>query len=91
MNIDTQYKNKYENKKRKINEQKTERINLRTTKATKYFFIKQAKEYGFSQSNLFEYIVNNNSPKFVLNAGKIAQELATANEIINSTENNQDI
>ena len=58
--IEKQVHNKYDNKQRKSQEKKTERLSFRVSPETKGSFTKLQKETNLSQGALLEVLVKNN-------------------------------
>lgn len=81
--IEKQAHNKYDNKQRKSQEMKTERLSLRISKETKAKFIKLQQDTGLSQSSLFESLINSNHLTIIQNGSFIAKELAVASQQLN--------
>ena len=83
--IDKQVHNKYDNKQRKSQEKKTERLSFRVSPETKGSFTKLQKETNLSQGALLEVLVKNNHLTIIQNGSLIAKELAVANQQLNIT------
>lgn len=83
--IDKQVHNKYDNKQRKSQEKKTERLSFRVSAETKGSFTKLQKETNLSQGALLEVLVKNNHLTIIQNGSLIAKELAVANQQLNIT------
>ena len=58
--IEKQVHNKYDNKQRKSQEKKTERLSFRVSPETKGSFTKLQNETGLPQGTLFESLISNN-------------------------------
>ena len=83
--IEKQIHNKYDNKQRKSQEKKTERLNFRVSPETKASFTKLQTETGLSQGTLFEALISNNHLPIIQNGSLIAKELAVASQQLNIT------
>ena len=83
--IDKQVHNKYDNKQRKSQEKKTERLSFRVSAETKGSFTKLQKETNLSQGALLEVLVKNNHLTIIQNGSLIAKELAVASQQLNIT------
>lgn len=83
--IEKQIHNKYDNKHRKSQEKKTERLSFRVSPETKASFTKLQKETNLSQGALLEVLVKNNHLTIIQNGSLIAKELAVANQQLNIT------
>ena len=83
--IEKQTHNKYDNKQRKSQEKKTERLSLRVSKDAKVDFVKLQKETDLSQGALLEVLVKNNHLTIIQNGSLIAKELAVASQQLNIT------
>ena len=83
--IDKQVHNKYDNKQRKSQEKKTERLSFRVSPETKGSFTKLQKETNLSQGALLEVLVKNNHLTIIQNGSLIAKELAVASQQLNIT------
>lgn len=83
--IEKQIHNKYDNKQRKSQEKKTERLNFRVSPETKASFTKLQTETGLSQGALLEVLVKNNHLTIIQNGSLIAKELAVASQQLNIT------
>lgn len=83
--IEKQVHNKYDNKQRKSQEKKTERLSFRVSPETKGSFTKLQKETNLSQGALLEVLVKNNHLTIIQNASLIAKELAVASQQLNIT------
>ena len=81
--IEKQVHNKYDNKQRKSQEKKTARFSFRVSPEAKVKFTKLQKETGFSQSALFESLINNNHLPIIQNGSLIAKELAVVSQQLN--------
>ena len=82
--IDKQVHNKYDNKQRKSQEMKTERLNFRVSPETKASFTKLQTETGLSQGTLFESLISNNHLPIIQNGSIIAKELAGVSQQLNT-------
>lgn len=82
--IDKQVHNKYDNKQRKSQEKKTERLNFRLSPETKASFTKLQTETGLSQGTLFESLISNNHLPIIQNGSIIAKELAGVSQQLNT-------
>ena len=82
--IDKQVHNKYDNKQRKSQEKKTERLNFRVSPETKASFTKLQTETGLSQGTLFESLISNNHLPIIQNGALIAKELAVVSQQLNT-------
>ena len=82
--IDKQVHNKYDNKQRKSQEKKTERLNFRVSPETKASFTKLQTETGLSQGTLFESLISNNHLPIIQNGSLIAKELAVVSQQLNT-------
>lgn len=83
--IEKQVHNKYDNKQRKSQEKKTERLSFRVSPETKGSFTKLQKETNLSQGALLEVLVKNNHLTIIQNGALIAKELAVASQQLNIT------
>ena len=83
--IEKQIHNKYDNKQRKSQEKKTERLCFRVSPETKGSFTKLQKETNLSQGALLEVLVKNNHLTIIQNGSLIAKELAVASQQLNIT------
>lgn len=83
--IKKQIHNKYDNKQRKSQEKKTERLSFRVSPETKGSFTKLQKETNLSQGALLEVLVKNNHLTIIQNGSLIAKELAVASQQLNIT------
>lgn len=82
--IEKQIHNKYDNKQRKSQEKKTERLNFRVSPETKASFTKLQTETGLSQGTLFESLISNNHLLIIQNGSLIAKELAGVSQQLNT-------
>lgn len=82
--IEKQIHNKYDNKQRKSQEKKTERLNFRVSPETKASFTKLQTETGLSQGTLFESLISNNHLPIIQNGSLIAKELAGVSQQLNT-------
>lgn len=82
--IEKQIHNKYDNKQRKSQEKKTERLNFRVSPETKASFTKLQTETGLSQGTLFESLISNNHLSIIQNGSLIAKELAGVSQQLNT-------
>lgn len=82
--IEKQIHNKYDNKQRKSQEKKTERLNFRVSPETKASFTKLQNETGLSQGTLFESLISNNHLSIIQNGSLIAKELAGVSQQLNT-------
>lgn len=82
--IEKQIHNKYDNKQRKSQEKKTERLNFRVSPETKASFTKLQTETGLSQGTLFESLISNNHLPIIQNGSLIAKELAVVSQQLNT-------
>lgn len=83
--IEKQVHNKYDNKQRKSQEKKTERLSFRVSPETKGSFTKLQNETNLSQGALLEVLVKNNHLTIIQNGSLIAKELAVASQQLNIT------
>ena len=83
--IEKQVHNKYDNKQRKSQEKKTERLSFRVSPETKGSFTKLQKETNLSQGALLEVLVKNNHLTIIQNGSLIAKEFAVASQQLNIT------
>lgn len=84
--IEKQVHNKYDNKQRKSQEKKTERLSFRVSPETKASFTKLQNETGLPQGTLFESLISNNHlPIIIQNGSLIAKELAIVSQQLNIT------
>ena len=83
--IEKQVHNKYDNKQRKSQEKKTERLSFRVSPETKASFTKLQNETGLPQGALLEVLVKNNHLTIIQNGSLIAKELAVASQQLNIT------
>lgn len=83
--IEKQVHNKYDNKQRKSQEKKTERLSFRVSPETKASFTKLQNETNLSQGALLEVLVKNNHLTIIQNGSLIAKELAVASQQLNIT------
>lgn len=83
--IEKQIHNKYDNKQRKSQEKKSERLNFRVSPETKASFTKLQTETNLSQGALLEVLVKNNHLTIIQNGSLIAKELAAASQQLNIT------
>ena len=84
--IEKQIHNKYDNKQRKSQEKKTERLNFRVSPETKASFTKLQTETGLPQGTLFESLISNNHLPIIQNGALIAKELAVVRHQLNITK-----
>ena len=82
--IEKQIHNKYDNKQRKSQEKKTERLNFRVSPETKASFTKLQTETGLSQGTLFKSLISNNHLLIIQNGSIIAKELAGVSQQLNT-------
>ena len=82
--IEKQIHNKYDNKQRKSQEKKTERLSFRVSPETKASFTKLQNETGLSQGTLFEALISNNHLSIIQNGSLIAKELAGVSQQLNT-------
>lgn len=82
--IEKQVHNKYDNKQRKSQEKKTERLNFRVSPETKASFTKMQNETGLPQGTLFESLISNNHLPIIQNGSLIAKELAVVSQQLNT-------
>lgn len=82
--IEKQIHNKYDNKQRKSQEKKTERLNFRVSPETKASFTKLQTETGLPQGTLFESLISNNPLPIIQNGALIAKELAVVSQQLNT-------
>lgn len=82
--IEKQIHNKYDNKQRKSQEKKTERLNFRVSPETKASFTKLQTETGLHQGTLFESLISNNHLSIIQNGSLIAKELAGVSQRLNT-------
>ena len=82
--IEKQVHNKYDNKQRKSQEKKTERLSFRVSPETKASFTKLQTETGLSQGTLFESLISNNHLPIIQNGSIIAKELAGVSQQLNT-------
>ena len=83
--IEKQVHNKYDNKQRKSQEKKTERLSFRVSPETKESFTKLQNETGLPQGTLFESLISNNHLPIIQNGALIAKELAVVSQQLNLT------
>lgn len=83
--IEKQIHNKYDNKQRKSQEKKTERLCFRVSPETKGIFTKLQKETNLPQGALLESLISNNHLPIIQNGSLIAKELAVASQQLNIT------
>ena len=82
--IEKQIHNKYDNKQRKYQEKKTERLCFRVSPETKASFTKLQTETGLPQGTLFESLISNNHLPIIQNGSLIAKELAVVSQQLNT-------
>lgn len=82
--IEKQVHNKYDNKQRKSQEKKTERLSFRVSPETKASFTKLQNETGLPQGTLFESLISNNHLPIIQNGSLIAKELAGVSQQLNT-------
>ena len=82
--IEKQIHNKYDNKQRKYQEKKTERLCFRVSPETKASFTKLQTETGLPQGTLFESLISNNHLPIIQNGSIIAKELAGVSQQLNT-------
>ena len=82
--IEKQIHNKYDNKQRKSQEKKTERLSFRVSPETKGSFTKLQKETNLSQGALLESLISNNHLPIIQNGSLIAKELAVVSQQLNT-------
>lgn len=82
--IEKQIHNKYDNKQRKSQEKKTERLSFRVSPETKASFTKLQTETGLPQGTLFESLISNNHLSIIQNGSLIAKELAGVSQQLNT-------
>ena len=83
--IEKQIHNKYDNKQRKSQEKKTERLSFRVSPETKGSFTKLQKETNLPQGALLESLISNNHLPIIQNGALIAKELAVVSQQLNLT------
>ena len=83
--IEKQVHNKYDNKQRKSQEKKTERLSFRVSPETKGSFTKLQKETNLPQGALLESLISNNHLPIIQNGSLIAKELAIVSQQLNIT------
>ena len=83
--IEKQVHNKYDNKQRKSQEKKTERLSFRVSPETKASLTKLQNETGLPQGTLFESLISNNHLPIIQNGALIAKELAVVSQQLNLT------
>ena len=83
--IEKQIHNKYDNKQRKSQEKKTERLCFRVSPETKGSFTKLQKETNLPQGALLESLISNNHLPIIQNGSLIAKELAVVSQQLNIT------
>ena len=83
--IEKQIHNKYDNKQRKSQEKKTERLCFRVSPETKGSFTKLQKETNLPQGALLESLISNNHLPIIQNGSLIAKELAVVSQQLNLT------
>lgn len=84
--IEKQVHNKYDNKQRKSQEKKTERLSFRVSPETKASFTKLQTETNLSQGALLEVLVKNNHLTIIQNGSLIAKELAVVSQQLNTVK-----
>lgn len=82
--IEKQVHNKYDNKQRKSQEKKTERLSFRVSPETKASFTKLQTETNLSQGALLEVLVKNNHLTIIQNGSLIAKDLAVVSQQLNT-------
>ena len=82
--IEKQVHNKYDNKQRKSQEKKTERLSFRVSPETKGSFTKLQKETNLPQGALLESLISNNHLPIIQNGSLIAKELAGVSQQLNT-------
>ena len=82
--IEKQIHNKYDNKHRKSQEKKTERLSFRVSPKTKASFTKLQNETGLPHGTLFESLISNNHLPIIQNGALIAKELAVVSQQLNT-------
>ena len=82
--IEKQIHNKYDNKHRKSQEKKTERLSFRVSPETKGSFTKLQKETNLPQGALLESLISNNHLPIIQNGSLIAKELAVVSQQLNT-------
>ena len=82
--IEKQVHNKYDNKQRKSQEKKTERLSFRVSPETKASLTKLQTETGLPQGTLFESLISNNHLLIIQNGSIIAKELAGVSQQLNT-------
>ena len=82
--IEKQIHNKYDNKQRKSQEKKTERLCFRVSPETKGIFTKLQKETNLPQGALLESLISNNHLPIIQNGSLIAKELAVVSQQLNT-------
>lgn len=82
--IEKQVHNKYDNKQRKSQEKKTERLSFRVSPETKASFTKLQNETGLPQGTLFESLISSNHLPIIQNGSLIAKELAGVSQQLNT-------
>lgn len=82
--IEKQIHNKYDNKQRKSQEKKTERLCFRVSPETKGSFTKLQKETNLPQGALLESLISNNHLPIIQNGSLIAKELAVVSQQLNT-------
>ena len=82
--IEKQVHNKYDNKQRKSQEKKTERLSFRVSPETKGSFTNLQKETNLPQGALLESLISNNHLPIIQNGSLIAKELAVVSQQLNT-------
>lgn len=82
--IEKQIHNKYDNKQRKSQEKKTERLSFRVSPETKASLTKLQNETGLPKGTLFESLISNNHLPIIQNGSLIAKELAVVSQQLNT-------
>lgn len=82
--IEKQIHNKYDNKQRKYQEKKTERLCFRVSPETKGSFTKLQKETNLPQGALLESLISNNHLPIIQNGSLIAKDLAVVSQQLNT-------
>ena len=82
--IEKQIHNKYDNKQRKSQEKKTERLSFRVSPETKGSFTKLQKETGLPQGTLFKTLISNKHLPIIQNGALIAKKKKKKSQQLNT-------
>ena len=81
--LEKQQSNKYDNKKRKAEELKDKRINVRASKKYYEKFMAMTKESGLKQSEIFEQLLDRGYVQNIVGGNELAKNLCEINDKLN--------